>query len=403
MKGSPTMPSLQPSDSRSERSDRGTTPPHTLVKLLAAIGVVLLAVLVYKQLRPTATEKHAQQVLGVQPAPETEQRTSVTSDKVKLANMKTDLRNLMTAQEAYFGDHKTYAPDLQTLLAAGTVALYYPGSAQLVGVPTGFEAAVEDRSVTVGFNMCYVRVGAGAPASSDGVIICNEPAPHRFSLSREVVASTRSMQSASTTPEPRPRPSYQRDLNSAGLSLLLRSPSQLCEAEPEGALVIRIEDGGVATFIGDQYQVHSQATNSLLSFGGWSDHYFDFLRFDLRSVKPAWAREGVSIVLCLFVTDLPPNDPGLILTTLSQSWDAASLTNQTRPAEKAVGGFGALATGWNAVNVEAIVKTWVKGMLPNEGLSLRPLYNDHTNGSFAGAHFEDASKRPRLVFVPPGD
>jgi hypothetical protein len=402
MKGNPTMPSLQPSDSRSERSDRGTTPPHTLVRLLAAIGVVLLAVLVYKQLWPTATAKLAQQVLGVQPAPEPEQRTPVTSDKVKLANLKRDLRNLMTAQEAYFGDHKTYAPDLQTLLAAGTVALYYPGSAQVLGVPTGFEAAVEDRSVTVGFNMCYVRVGAGVPPNIGGVIICNEPAPYRFSLSREV-AATGSMQLASTTPEPLPRPSYQRDLTSAGLTLLRRSPSQLCEAEPEGALVIRVEDGGVTTFVGDQYQVHSRATNSELSFGGWTDHYFDFLRFDLRSVKPAWAREGVSIVLCLFVTDLPPNDPGLILTSVSESWDAASLTIQTRPAEKAVGGFGAVAKGWNAVNVEDVVRAWIRGVLPNEGVSLRPLYNDHTNGSFAGAHFEDASKRPRLVFVPPGD
>jgi hypothetical protein len=327
----------------------------------------------------------------------------MTSDKEKLAAVKADLRNLMSAQADHFAAFKAYAPDLRILLATHQVPLNYPGNAQVVGVPTGFEAAVEDRSISVGFNMCYVMVGAGAPPSSDGIIICNEPAPHRFSLSREVVASTSSIQSASTIPEPRPRPTYQRDLNSAGLSLLRRSPSQFCEAEPEGALVIRVEDGGVTTFVGDQYQVHSQTTNSQLSFGGWSDHYFDFLRFDLRSVKPAWAREGVSIVLCLFVTDLPPSDPGLILATLSESWDAASLTIQTRPAERAVGGFGALARGWNAVSVEDIVKPWVKGILPNEGVSLRPLYNDHTNGSFAGAAFEEASKRPRLVFVPPGD
>ena len=33
---------------------------------------------------------------------------ATTKDKAKLASMKTDLRNLMTAQEAYFSDYSTY-------------------------------------------------------------------------------------------------------------------------------------------------------------------------------------------------------------------------------------------------------------------------------------------------------
>ncbi len=34
---------------------------------------------------------------------------ATTKDKAKLASIKTDLRNLMTAQEAYFSDYSTYA------------------------------------------------------------------------------------------------------------------------------------------------------------------------------------------------------------------------------------------------------------------------------------------------------
>ena len=34
---------------------------------------------------------------------------AATKDKAKLASIKTDLRNLMTAEEAYFSDYATYA------------------------------------------------------------------------------------------------------------------------------------------------------------------------------------------------------------------------------------------------------------------------------------------------------
>ena len=37
---------------------------------------------------------------------------ATTKDKAKLASIKTDLRNLMTAQEAYFSDYSTYAANV---------------------------------------------------------------------------------------------------------------------------------------------------------------------------------------------------------------------------------------------------------------------------------------------------
>ena len=43
---------------------------------------------------------------------------ATTKDKAKLASIKTDLRNLMTAQEAYFSDYSTYAANVGALTAA---------------------------------------------------------------------------------------------------------------------------------------------------------------------------------------------------------------------------------------------------------------------------------------------
>ena len=43
---------------------------------------------------------------------------AATKDKAKLASVKTDLRNMMTAQEAYFSDYSTYGTFAQLQGAA---------------------------------------------------------------------------------------------------------------------------------------------------------------------------------------------------------------------------------------------------------------------------------------------
>ena len=47
---------------------------------------------------------------------------AATKDKAKLASVKTDLRNLETAQEAYFSDWSTYATSFANLQSAGELS-----------------------------------------------------------------------------------------------------------------------------------------------------------------------------------------------------------------------------------------------------------------------------------------
>lgn len=170
---------------RAAGSHRGTISGSTPVKVIAGIWVVLLAFIIYKQLRRSPADQPARTVLDVQA--DQVRGAVMTSDRAKLAAVKTDVRLLMTAQEEYFSAHTTYAQDLQSLLAAQNIPLSNPGSTEVVGVATGFEAAVTDLSIGAGFNVCFVRVGAGAPPNVDGLIICSGPSPHRFSLSRESI------------------------------------------------------------------------------------------------------------------------------------------------------------------------------------------------------------------------
>jgi prepilin-type N-terminal cleavage/methylation domain-containing protein len=98
---------------------------------------------------------------------------AATKDKAKLASVKTDLRNIMTAQEAYFSDYATYAADFSSLASKTNASLSAGNSAGVAGVASGFTTTVSNSSITTGFTQCTVQVGAGAASTVDGVITCS--------------------------------------------------------------------------------------------------------------------------------------------------------------------------------------------------------------------------------------
>ena len=100
---------------------------------------------------------------------------ATTKDKAKLASIKTDLRNLMTAQEAYFSDYSTYAANVGALTAAPYNFSFSAGNTQqaVAGVASGWSATVTNASISSGStNSCQVQVGAGAASTLDGTIRC---------------------------------------------------------------------------------------------------------------------------------------------------------------------------------------------------------------------------------------
>ena len=98
---------------------------------------------------------------------------ATTKDKAKLASVKTDLRNYMTAQEAYFSDKALYG-NLAALTGAGynfTLSTGNAGSAD-AGDATGYKLTVTNASISAGIKACNITVGMGAAAGVDGVILC---------------------------------------------------------------------------------------------------------------------------------------------------------------------------------------------------------------------------------------
>lgn len=92
---------------------------------------------------------------------------AATKDKAKLASVKTDLRNVMTAQEAYFSDYATYTGTL-------TSTIFQPSSGNTInmsGSTQSFTATVTNSSITANPKQCTVTVGSGT--TTDGQITCS--------------------------------------------------------------------------------------------------------------------------------------------------------------------------------------------------------------------------------------
>ena len=96
---------------------------------------------------------------------------AATKDKAKLASVQNDLRNSVTAQEAYFADFATYAT-LPQLQAANLLNVSSGNAGLIVPAVSGYTGTFSNASITSGKNTCTMRVGAGATTGEDGKITC---------------------------------------------------------------------------------------------------------------------------------------------------------------------------------------------------------------------------------------
>lgn len=93
-------------------------------------------------------------------------------DERKIALIKTDIRNYMTAQEGYFSDFAAYGTFAQ--LQANQDFTLSPGNASTAsaGQANGYSITVENGSIAGMPNSCNVVVGMRATSAIDGVIRC---------------------------------------------------------------------------------------------------------------------------------------------------------------------------------------------------------------------------------------
>ena len=102
-----------------------------------------------------------------------------TKSKSVLASMKTDLRNLATAQEAHYFDYAIYASAVAPNQSSG-VASFVPTVGNVLGVMSnvtniGYTATMTNPALTVAPLTCGIFVGP--VANSPNAVVTQEAAP----------------------------------------------------------------------------------------------------------------------------------------------------------------------------------------------------------------------------------
>jgi len=97
---------------------------------------------------------------------------AATKDKAKMASVKSDLRNTMTAEEAYFADYSTFGT-LPQLQVNSSYSLSTGNAGSVTPAANGYTATINNATITTGITQCTVQSGAGTTAGVDGVIVCS--------------------------------------------------------------------------------------------------------------------------------------------------------------------------------------------------------------------------------------
>lgn len=97
---------------------------------------------------------------------------AATKDKAKMASVRSDLRNLMTSEEAYLTDNNTYGT-LAQLQTASNFGLSTGNTGSVTAGTSGYTANVNNTTITSGFTQCTVTYGGGSTSGVDGIIFCS--------------------------------------------------------------------------------------------------------------------------------------------------------------------------------------------------------------------------------------
>jgi type IV pilus assembly protein PilA len=108
-----------------------------------------------------------------------------TKEKAVLAGMKSDLRNLVTAEEGFFSDNQTYSTTLGAAQvntaaggACGGTVVFIPTSGNVITpgscTAAGWNATVTNATLKGAIKTCGIYVGSGAPPNA---AVVNEGAP----------------------------------------------------------------------------------------------------------------------------------------------------------------------------------------------------------------------------------
>lgn len=174
------------------------------------------------------------------------------------------------------------------------------------------------------------------------------------------------------------------------------------QAEAAELYTLKIQPGpeeGRDTFYGTVYSRDGDPERNVLKLGGWGDHYYSFLGFDVSQV-PATA-EIISANVGLYHKKTSGSENYGVYERVTEDWDEYGINLSNHPSSINFGFEASLVEVkeyWWVSDVTQVVKGWHNQTYENYGLRLYGQRNSSDAGRqfYSSDYLEDPSLRPYL-------
>ena len=153
------------------------------------------------------------------------------------------------------------------------------------------------------------------------------------------------------------------------------------------------------TFFGSVFVKGPNGSLATLTVGGWADHYYAFIQFNLSNIPYSIGSAKVLVTL----TSANPASPLPTLERNNQSWDENTLTDLNFPTST-----GTIYTpDWinvagvvDSFNIPEIAQLWATGTL-NAGVVIKPtVINNNNFAILASSNASNSATRPVFTVTP---
>ena len=154
------------------------------------------------------------------------------------------------------------------------------------------------------------------------------------------------------------------------------------------------------TYYGTSFTTGGAPDSEELWYGGWGDHYYAFVEWDLTSLPSGGNIKSAKIAL--YVNSVPTNNPNLRYYRVTSSWTEAGVTSTTNPSfngTQFATPANTMTVGYDLTIISGQVRDWRNGVHSNFGLTIRDTANSDARGAYASSDNVNSGKHPYIEVV----
>lgn len=154
------------------------------------------------------------------------------------------------------------------------------------------------------------------------------------------------------------------------------------------------------TYYGTSFTTGGAPDSEELWYGGWGDHYYSFLEWDLSSLPSGGNIKSAKVAL--YVNSVPTNNPTLRYYRVTASWTEAGVTSASNPSfngTQFATPANTMTVGYDLTLISPQVRDWRNGVVSNFGMTVRDTANSDARGAYGSSDNVNVNKQPYIEVV----